>query len=80
MTVEDKDKRAMDLIQTLMSGTEWDADTLDAIAEVVRDTGREVLEYGPLEAEIAACDRCQWSLADHNRLCADHIEMARDQD
>jgi hypothetical protein len=37
------DERAMILIQGIMSGNEWSADTLDAIADIVRLTGREVL-------------------------------------
>ena len=31
-------------IQTIMSGHEWNADTCDAIARVVRRTGRPIRE------------------------------------
>jgi len=37
------DTRAMMLIQSIMSGNEWNSDTLDVIAEIVRLTGREIL-------------------------------------
>jgi hypothetical protein len=36
------DHRAMNAIAALMSGHEWDADTLDAIADTVRATGRTI--------------------------------------
>jgi hypothetical protein len=36
------DYRAMNAIAALMSGHEWDADTLDAIADTVRATGRTI--------------------------------------
>ena len=39
------DKRAMTLIHDVMNADEeWSPDTLDAIAEIVRLTGREVLD------------------------------------
>jgi hypothetical protein len=40
---------ALDLIANIMSASEWNADTLDAIAEIVRSTGRAVddLEQEP---------------------------------
>lgn len=41
------DKSAMDQIHELMDGNEWNADTLDRIAELVRFTGRAILE--PME-------------------------------
>jgi hypothetical protein len=44
------DKRAMDLIQDLLDGKEWNSDTLNHIANAVRATGRFVddLEQGTL--------------------------------
>ena len=36
------DARTLDLIQSVLSGQEWDADTAATIANLVRDTGREV--------------------------------------
>ena len=38
------DTKAMDEITKIMSGQEWSPDTLDYIAEVVRETGREIKE------------------------------------
>jgi hypothetical protein len=44
------DERAMDLIQSLLDGKEWNSDTLDNIANAVRATGRCIddLEQGTL--------------------------------
>jgi len=36
------DKRALDLIRSIMSGKEWNADTTSDIAGVVRRTGRTI--------------------------------------
>lgn len=36
------DESAMDAIARIMSGEEWDADTLDSIRDVVLSTGREI--------------------------------------
>jgi hypothetical protein len=41
---------ALDLIANLMSSNDWSPDTLDAIAEIVRGTGREILDITPKEA------------------------------
>lgn len=38
------DERAMTLIHEVMNGEEWSPDTLDAIAEIVRLTGREIAD------------------------------------
>ena len=38
------DSKALDLIQNSMDGREWDPDTLDDIAEIVRNTGRPIGE------------------------------------
>ena len=40
------DDQALDRIQGLMNGTEWNADTLDGIAKIVLDTGRDIQEPG----------------------------------
>ncbi len=37
---------ALDLIANLMSCKDWSPDTLDAIAEIVRSTGREIKDVG----------------------------------
>jgi hypothetical protein len=37
---------ALDLIANLMSCNDWSPDTLDAIAEIVRSTGREIKDVG----------------------------------
>lgn len=36
------DSAALDRVAALMSGNEWDADTTDAVAAVVRSTGRHI--------------------------------------
>jgi xanthine dehydrogenase iron-sulfur cluster and FAD-binding subunit A len=36
------DREALDRIAAALDGREWDADTLDAVAEAVRSTGRPV--------------------------------------
>lgn len=38
------DTDALDTIAELMSGVEWDPDTLEAIADIVRSTGRVILD------------------------------------
>lgn len=38
------DESAMDEITKLMSATDWSPDTLDEIAGIVRETGREILD------------------------------------
>jgi hypothetical protein len=45
-----EDSRALDLIQGLLDGKEWNSDTLDNIANTVRATGRCIddLEQGTL--------------------------------
>jgi hypothetical protein len=43
---EHTDTTALDAIAVIMSGTEWSADTLDAIAEVLHDAGRPLAEPG----------------------------------
>jgi len=44
------DESAMDEITKLMSATDWSPDTLDAIASIVRETGREISDT-PDDAE-----------------------------
>lgn len=41
------DTEALNAIHDLMSGREWDANTLDAIAELVQSTGRHLADYDP---------------------------------
>lgn len=43
-TPDDLNYRACLAIATLMSGKEWNADTLDAIAKIIRDAGYVILE------------------------------------
>lgn len=38
------DTTALNAITNALSGTEWSADTLDAIADVVRATGRTIAD------------------------------------
>ena len=35
------DQQALDAIRTILDKREWDANTLDSIADIVRQTGRE---------------------------------------
>ncbi len=42
---------ALDRIQALLSGQEWTADVVNAIADAVRATGREVKDSAEYEAE-----------------------------
>jgi hypothetical protein len=39
---------AVERIQRLLDGEEWSVDTLEAVAEIVRETGREVDDSGLL--------------------------------
>ena len=39
-----RDLEALEDIHKLLDGTEWDTDTLLAIAEIVRETGRKIRE------------------------------------
>ena len=43
---EHTDTTALDAIAAIMSGTEWSADTLDAIAEVLKEAGRPLAGPG----------------------------------
>jgi hypothetical protein len=36
------DQQSLDAIHAILDKTEWDADMLDSIADIVRQTGREV--------------------------------------
>ena len=40
--MEGAEQAALDAIASLLDGMEWDADTLDAVAAIVRATGRRV--------------------------------------
>jgi hypothetical protein len=46
------DSNALDAIAALMSGTEWEASTLDDIAEIVRSTGRVIDDVAPFDPAI----------------------------
>lgn len=41
------DARALDRIAELLDGEEWNMDTCDSIATIVRETFRRVREYDP---------------------------------
>jgi len=43
------DTQAMARIHELMDGTEWSADTLDLICNVVLDTGRVIRDTGEVD-------------------------------
>jgi hypothetical protein len=38
------DEQALDRIAAALDGREWDADTLDAVAEAIRSTGRTIAD------------------------------------
>jgi hypothetical protein len=40
----ERDLEALNDIRLLLSGKEWDSDTLSAVAEIIRETGREIKE------------------------------------
>lgn len=42
--VKASDIEALNQIQKLLSGNEWDADTTCSVAEIIRSTGRDVDE------------------------------------
>ena len=44
------DMQSMNEIEKIMSGNEWSADTLEDIAEVVRESGREIKDSNEVEA------------------------------
>jgi len=39
------DSEALDDLQELMSGKEWDSDTLGEVAEIIRGSGRIIRDY-----------------------------------
>jgi hypothetical protein len=41
---ESMDTNAIETIRELLNGREWNADTCDSIAQIIRDTGREVAD------------------------------------
>jgi hypothetical protein len=45
-TMGEIDRRALDEIQATLGGTEWNADTASAVAEIVRRTGRTIADVG----------------------------------
>lgn len=47
MATKTSDTEAMNQIHQILDAQEWDADTADKIAEIVRDTGREVRDCDP---------------------------------
>jgi hypothetical protein len=50
------DTQALDIIHSIMDGTEWSADTLDAIADVVLATERDAL-HDPHDPRCDTCNR-----------------------
>lgn len=65
-----QDSKALDAIAELMSGTEWDADTLDAIASVVTLTGREIKDPFDVPTDTPP----QWGNALHGSIRAGEIK------
>lgn len=60
MTTRDADGESMDAIAEQLSGRTWSPDTLEAIAVLVRSTGREVAEPEAFDdtPEWDACENC----------------------
>ena len=50
------DRRALDAIAALLDGAEWEADVLDEVAGLVRDTGRDVGEIDGYEDDVEDYD------------------------
>jgi hypothetical protein len=50
-----KDRNALDDIAELLSGEEWNPETLNTIADLVRETGRDIDD---LDASLDACAAC----------------------
>lgn len=46
-----RDGKALDFIAAALDGTEWDADHLEVIAEVVRGTGRQVRDPNDIDEQ-----------------------------
>jgi len=42
----DRDRSALDRIVAILSSREWDADAINAVADVLRTTGREISDLG----------------------------------
>jgi hypothetical protein len=42
--MENDDSKALDRLGSLLDSQQWTADTLDAVAAIVRSTGREIRE------------------------------------
>lgn len=63
-----RDSIALDRIATLLSGTEWSADTAPTVAEIVRATGRTI-------ADLDECPTCAGSIASGAgmKLCANSV-------
>jgi len=40
----ERDLTALEDIRLVLSGKEWDSDTLSAVAEIIRETGRKIKE------------------------------------
>lgn len=46
------DELALDTIRAVLSGQEWDADTCQRVAEIVRETGRRVLDVDEASLDL----------------------------
>lgn len=52
------DRRALDLVAAILHGaSDWNADTANAVADIVRLTGRSVSEEDDAPAPVAAAGR-----------------------
>lgn len=68
------DGMAMDEIYGLLDGKEWNADTIDAIAEIVERTGRHI--DGPVEEGPWYCKLCGAQIAGGWKIGWKHLGPA----
>jgi hypothetical protein len=68
----DGDITAMDGIQAALSGRQWDSDTMSEVAEIVRRTGREVMDVG----EDVWAARRAWAYREAHKLAEQGTDMA----
>lgn len=54
------DWKALNEIHDLMDGREWNVDTLNSIAEIVRQTGREIRDVEDVQVPEKSCRNCHF--------------------
>jgi hypothetical protein len=74
LALDTSDKDAMDAIHRLLDGREWSPDTLDEIANIVRQTGREVRDSGELDCAYPNCHQQAVRQVRDRMLCPLHAD------